>query len=122
MTLLDQVINKAQATIPMQRQVQGLHLFQKAKTLVLGDKQPVFVEETIPDVDQVDLTAIDVSNPFLYGQGQWQSYFKRLRDEAPVHYQANSAFGPFWSITRYRSEEHTSELQSTRSSRMPSSA
>jgi len=101
MTLLDQVINKAQATIPMQRQVQGLHLFQKAKTLVLGDKQPVFVEETIPDVDQVDLTAIDVSNPFLYGQGQWQSYFKRLRDEAPVHYQANSAFGPYWSITRY---------------------
>ncbi len=48
MSVLDQVINKAQATIPMERQVQGLHLFQKAKRLVLGDKQPVFVEERDP--------------------------------------------------------------------------
>ena len=101
MSVLDQVINKAQATIPMERQVQGLHLFQKAKKLVLGDRQPVFVNEKIPDVDQLALTEIDISNPFLYGQGQWHSYFKRLRDEAPVHYQANSAFGPYWSVTRY---------------------
>jgi cytochrome P450/ferredoxin-NADP reductase len=101
MSVLDQVINKAQATIPMERQVQGLHLFQKAKKLVLGDKQPVFVDEKIPDVHELALTEIDVSNPFLFGQGQWQSYFKRLRDEAPVHYQANSAFGPYWSVTRY---------------------
>ena len=101
MSVLDQVVNKVQATIPMERQVQGLHLFQKAKRRVLGDKQPVFVEEPIPDVDDVALTEIDLSNPFLYGQGQWQSYFKRLRDEAPVHYQANSAFGPYWSLTRY---------------------
>ena len=35
MSVLDQVINKAQATIPMQRQIQGLHLVQKAKKLVL---------------------------------------------------------------------------------------
>jgi len=101
MSVLDQVINKAQATIPMERQIQGLHLFQKAKKLVLGDSQPVFVDERIPDVDELPLTEIDLSNPFLYGQGQWQSYFKRLRDEAPVHYQANSAFGPYWSVTRY---------------------
>ncbi|KAA1419359.1 cytochrome P450 [Nocardioides humilatus] len=101
MGVLGQVINKAQATIPMDRQVQGLHLFQKAKKLVLGDNQPVFVDEAIPDVDELALTEIDVSNPFLYGQGQWQPYFKRLRDEAPVHYQANSAFGPYWSVTRY---------------------
>ncbi|MCW2751521.1 MAG: putative cytochrome ferredoxin-domain containing, partial [Aeromicrobium sp.] len=101
MSVLDQVINKAQATIPMQRQIQGLHLFQKAKKLVLGDNQPVFVDEKIADVDELALTEIDVSNPFLYGQGQWHSYFKRLRDEAPVHYQSNSAFGPYWSVTRY---------------------
>jgi cytochrome P450/ferredoxin-NADP reductase len=101
MSVLGQVITKAQAAIPMERQVQGLHLFQKAKRRVLGDRQPVFVEDQIPDVDQLALTEIDVSNPFLFGQGQWQSYFKRLRDEAPVHYQANSAFGPFWSVTRY---------------------
>ena len=101
MSLLDQIITKAQATIPMERQVQGLHLFQKAKRRVVGDKQPVFVDEEIPDVDTVALTEIDVSNPFLYGQGQWLPYFKRLRDEAPVHFQASSPFGPYWSITRY---------------------
>ncbi|HWJ08875.1 MAG TPA: cytochrome P450/oxidoreductase [Nocardioides sp.] len=101
MSVLDQVINKAQATVPLQRQVQGLHLFQKAKRLVLGDNQPVFVGKKIPDVDELALTEIDVSNPFLYGQGRWQSYFKRLRDEAPVHFQADSAFGPYWSVTRY---------------------
>ncbi|MFZ8889818.1 MAG: cytochrome P450, partial [Pseudomonadales bacterium] len=28
-------------------------------------------------------------------------YFARLRDEAPVHYCADSAFGPYWSITRF---------------------
>ena len=101
MSFLNKVINKVQATIPMERQIQGLHLYQRAKRRVVGDNQPNFVEERIPDVDEVALTDIDVSNPFLWRQGQWQAYFKRLRDEAPVHYQANSAFGPYWSVTRY---------------------
>lgn len=101
MSVLDQVINKAQATIPMERQVQGMHLFQKAKMRVLGNNQPVFVEDDIPDVDEVALTDIDMSNPFMWRQGQWLPYFKRLRDEAPVHFRANSAFGPYWSITRH---------------------
>lgn len=105
MSIVDRVINKAQtkaqATIPMQRQVQGLHLFQRAKRAALGDNQPVFVEERIPDVEELALTDIDLSNPFLFGQGQWRSYFKRLRDEAPVHFRARSPFGPFWSVTRY---------------------
>ncbi|MFD0807761.1 cytochrome P450/oxidoreductase [Nocardioides caeni] len=101
MSVLDQVINKAQATIPMQRQIQGMHAFQRAKKRVLGDQQPVFVEDAIPGVDDVALTEIDMSNPFMWRQGSWRPYFKRLRDEAPVHYQANSPFGPYWSITRY---------------------
>ncbi|MCE5292644.1 MAG: cytochrome P450 [Nocardiaceae bacterium] len=105
MNVLDQVINKAQAkaqaTIPIERQIQGVHLFQKVKKMVFGDQTPVFVEQPIPDAANVPLDKIDVSNPFMFRQGRWQSYFKRLRDEAPVHYQANSPFGPFWSITRY---------------------
>ncbi|MFL6089593.1 MAG: cytochrome P450/oxidoreductase [Aeromicrobium sp.] len=101
MSVLDQVLNKAQSTIPMQRQVQGMHVVQKAKKLVFGDKQPVFVEEEIPDVDEVALTEIDMSNPFMWRQGQWLPYFRRLREEAPVHFRASSAFGPYWSVTRY---------------------
>ncbi len=101
MSVLDQVITKAQSTIPMQRQIQSLHLAMKAKRLVVGDNQPRFAEEVIPDVDEVALTEIDMSNPFMWRQGQWLPYFRRLRDEAPVHFRASSAFGPYWSVTRH---------------------
>jgi cytochrome P450/ferredoxin-NADP reductase len=101
MSILDQVLNKAQATIPMQRQIQGMQLFQKAKKLVVGGPELVFVEEEIPDVDDVELAEIDMANPFMWRQGQWLPYFRRLREEAPVHFRADSAFGPYWSVTRY---------------------
>lgn len=101
MRVLDRVIQKTQAVVPMERQIQGLHLAQRAKRLVVGDSQPRFVESDIPDVRDLDLTEIDVANPFLWRQGQWQPYFKRLRDEAPVHFRADSPFGPYWSVTRY---------------------
>ncbi|WP_342342592.1 cytochrome P450, partial [Mycobacterium asiaticum] len=57
--------------------------------------------EAHPQVLIIALTDIDLSNPFLYRQGRWKSYYERLRNEAPVHYQAHSAFGPFWSVTRH---------------------
>jgi len=47
------------------------------------------------------LDQIDVSDPRLYEQDAWRPYFARLREEDPVHYLADSAFGPFWSITRF---------------------
>lgn len=87
--------------VPLHTQVRGLHLLQKFKNRVFHQEFPPFVELPIADVSTLDLADIDVSNPFLYRQNKWQSYFKRLRDEAPVHYQARSPFGPFWSVTRY---------------------
>ncbi len=47
------------------------------------------------------LDEIDVSNPELYENDTWRPYFERLRREDPVHYCANSAFGPYWSVTRF---------------------
>jgi len=47
------------------------------------------------------LEKIDVSDPRLYELDAWRPYFARLREEAPVHYLADSAFGPFWSVTRF---------------------
>jgi len=44
---------------------------------------------------------IDVSQIDLYVRDTMHPYFKRLRDEAPVHYLKESAYGPFWSITRF---------------------
>ncbi|WP_255450236.1 cytochrome P450 [Skermania sp. ID1734] len=99
--MLDKAVTKAQATIPLDVQIQGMHYYQKAKKKVVGDNQPRFVERPIPDVSTVPLEEIDVSNPFMFRQGQWIPYFKRLRDEAPVHYQADSPFGGFWSVTRF---------------------
>ncbi len=40
---------------------------------------------------QPDLMAVDAIGPM----------FERLRKEDPIHYTAESDFGPYWSITRY---------------------
>lgn len=47
------------------------------------------------------LQDIDFSDPCLLRDDTWHAPFARLRDEAPVHYQAESPFGPFWSVTRF---------------------
>jgi len=56
-----------------------------------------------PDIDPYDvpLEQINVANPELFRQQLIYPYFQRLRDEAPVHYCADSQYGPYWSITRF---------------------
>lgn len=95
------VQTKVQATVPAERQVQAAHMVKKAQRLAGKGKPLVLQERPIPDAADVPLTELDLSNPFLFRQSKWQEYFKRLREEAPVHYLADSPFGPFWSITRY---------------------
>ncbi|MFT6327441.1 MAG: cytochrome P450, partial [Crocinitomicaceae bacterium] len=103
MKFISSVIEKSASVIPIHLQIKGAHLFQKAKKSILkGKPVPAFHETPIPDVNTLAIEDIDVSNPFLFRQNRWQSYFKRLRDECPVHYQKNSPFGPFWSVTRYQ--------------------
>ncbi len=53
------------------------------------------------DPYSIPLAEIDVSDPTLYESDSHWPYFERLRKEAPIHYCADSAFGPFWSITRF---------------------
>ncbi|MEZ5853078.1 MAG: cytochrome P450 [Hyphomicrobiaceae bacterium] len=53
------------------------------------------------DAGSIPLDRIDVSDPALYEQDTWRPLFARLRREAPVHYCAESAYGPYWSVTRY---------------------
>ncbi|MFK7731549.1 MAG: cytochrome P450 [Pseudomonadales bacterium] len=51
--------------------------------------------------DDTPLDQINPSNASLYEhEAQWPM-FKRLREEDPVHYCADSDFGPFWSITKF---------------------
>ncbi|WP_290589883.1 cytochrome P450 [Ketobacter sp. GenoA1] len=102
-TIQKKVINTTSRVVPMYSQIRALKLLMKAKKKIIGTKRPQikFIDRPLPDVNSLALDSIDTSNPFLYRQGQWGAYFKRLRDEAPVHYQKNSPFGPFWSVTRY---------------------
>lgn len=102
MKLLEPVLEKGAAIIPMHLQIKGAHAFQRFK-IKLGIARPIpkFIEAPLPEVDTLALEEIDVSSPFLFKQNRWESYFKRLRDESPVHYQSESPFGPFWSVTRF---------------------
>jgi len=44
---------------------------------------------------------LDISVPDLFTSENVLESFKRLREDDPVHYCADSQFGPYWSITRY---------------------
>jgi len=56
----------------------------------------------IPDPYSIPLEEINVAQPILFQHDAHWDYFKRLRQEAPVHYCTDSAFGPYWSVTRYK--------------------
>lgn len=102
MKVSDTIGDKVQSAIPMDLQIRGAHLYDRTRRWVTRTNgKKLFVEKPIPPVEDVELADIDLSNPFLYRQGRWQSYYERLRNEAPVHFQPNSAFGPFWSVTRH---------------------
>ena len=48
------------------------------------------------------IEGFDVSNPALYEHAAWGPYFARMRAEAPVHWCADSRFGPYWSLSCYK--------------------
>src|SRR5262249_60378166 len=45
---------------------------------------------------------INAADPRLYQEDVWRPYFARLRREAPVHYCRESAYGPYWSVTKFK--------------------
>ena len=55
----------------------------------------------IPPASALDLDRINLSDPELWRRNAFWDRFDRLRDEDPIHYTAESAVGPYWSITRY---------------------
>lgn len=40
-------------------------------------------------------------SPRIFAQNRWREYFKRLREEDPVHFNETDMAGRFWSLTRY---------------------
>jgi cytochrome P450 len=58
--------------------------------------------EPLGDPWTTPLDRIDVSDPRLFQDDVWYDWFARLRRDDPVHYTAESQFGPYWSVTRYK--------------------
>ena len=48
------------------------------------------------------LDQLDPGDPELFRTDSIWPYFERLRREDPVHWCADSPFGPYWSVTRYK--------------------
>lgn len=47
------------------------------------------------------LEEIDLAHPGIWEAGEYLPFLARLRRDAPVHFCASSAVGPYWSVTRY---------------------
>src|SRR6185436_4378710 len=60
------------------------------------------VDQTQREVDTLPLETFNVADPRLYQEDLWRPYFARLRREAPVHYCPESAYGPYWSVTKFK--------------------
>ena len=56
----------------------------------------------IPDPYSIPLDQINIAQPEIFRQDKQWNYFKRLRAEDPVHYCAESAYGPYWSVTKFQ--------------------
>ena len=62
------------------------------------------------------LADINVSDPSLFEHDTVWPYFERLRREDPVHYCAQSCFGAYWSIVKYKDIMHVDTNHGTFSS------
>jgi cytochrome P450 len=60
------------------------------------------LDDAVHSVARMPLDKIDVSDPQIYQDDAWYPYFARLRRDDPVHYCAESRYGPYWAVTRYK--------------------
>ena len=59
------------------------------------------VVTAIADPYSLNIEDLDPSDPRLFEQQLHWDYFKRLREEDPVHFVDSEEFGPYWSITKF---------------------
>ena len=55
----------------------------------------------LADPYSLPLDQLNPARPEAFAADAHWGYFERLRREDPVHFTAESEFGPYWSITRY---------------------
>jgi cytochrome P450 len=52
------------------------------------------------------LESIDLAHPLIFQTESHWRFFERLRKEDPVHYCADSPFGAYWSVTKFKDIMH----------------
>ena len=65
--------------------------------------QPEFQIQTeyVADPYSIPLADVNPAQGVLFQNDAHWPYFERLRKEDPVHFSAESEFGPYWSVTKY---------------------
>ena len=54
------------------------------------------------DAASLPIERIDLADPRRFEAGTHWAFFDRVRREDPVHFCAGSAFGRYWSVTRWQ--------------------
>ncbi len=56
----------------------------------------------VEEAANTPLDKFDVADPERFRNDTHWPFFARLRKEAPIHYCAESRFGPYWSVTKFK--------------------
>ncbi len=55
----------------------------------------------VPDPYSIPIDELDPAQVPIFQQDKLWGYFERLRAEDPVHFLPDSAYGPYWSVTKF---------------------
>jgi cytochrome P450 len=65
------------------------------------DRAEASLDAAREQVRALPLSELNPAQPELFRNNTHWPYFDRLRKEDPVHFTADSMYGPYWSVTRY---------------------
>ena len=65
------------------------------------DREMAWSIDVQADPYAIDLELLNPAHNEQFRSNNVLPYFARLRAEEPIHYCANSQFGPYWSITKF---------------------
>lgn len=82
-------------------QTQAQDQQQDKEVIQLPTLEDLDLESPIPDPYTLDLADLNPANGRLFAEDKYEAYFKRLREEDPVHLSETDFTGRFWNLTLY---------------------
>ena len=74
---------------------------EKEKDFQRPNDFEAYVEGEIPNPYDIALEDINPVSPRLFAENRYGDFFKRLREEDPVHFNQSDLNGRYWSLTKY---------------------